>query len=335
MSPAREAGELFDGPNGPARTGSRWPALTEALKLKGCPLRPYLAQRFPLRKPIFEQYKETAAGPLVVPGDPSMGGGTGAVGGAFDHLVRFLVDPQPELFLPATGALRFGGRMPTALVELATSLGVSRSPFDAPVVTTRFEGPRAPSAQDPEVLARGCWALSYLTELGRGIPPERSPLAQFDPRTVSGDDLFGLASSAALDQLAALRTQAEKVLLPALASRPGVWAVGPTFEGSALMNADADLIAAGTLVEIKTVLGSKRKDGSRYAVLDAPMLFQMVGYTLLDFHDDFAIREVALFNARYGHLAVWDLQALLDSLAGCPVDLSTLRADFAHFLHKG
>ncbi|MFQ6396640.1 hypothetical protein ACLMAJ_24645 [Nocardia sp. KC 131] len=40
-----------------------------------------------------------------------------------------------------------------------------------------------------------------------------------------------------------------------------------------------------------------------YIVLDALMLFQMVGYALLDFQDEFTIREVTFFNARYGHPA--------------------------------
>ncbi|OZM70294.1 hypothetical protein CFN78_25530 [Amycolatopsis antarctica] len=159
-------------------------------------------------------------------------------------------------------------------------------------------------------------------------------LAMLDPATVSGDDLLSLASPAALDQLAALREQAEAVLVPALATRTGTWSVGPTFTGSVLMNADADLIAAGTLVEIKTVLGSKRADGSRYATLDAKVLFQILGYALLDFHDEFTIREVALFNARFGHLAIWNLQDLLDGAAGRPVELSSLRAEFEEFLRN-
>jgi hypothetical protein len=334
MTPARGVGEPFSTPKVRVSWSSRWPALTEALKLRDCPLKPFLVELFPHTKPIFERYKESV-GPLVVSGDTTTGGGTGAVGGAYDHLVRFLIEPQPDVLLPAIGAARFGGRMPMALAELAVRLGThapSLKSLDGPAAVTEFDGPRFPTTREPELLARGCWALSYLTELGRGVPPERSPLAALDSRSVSGADLLELASPAALGQLAALREQAEEVLLPALASRVGRWAVGPTFEGSKLMNADADLIAAGTLVEIKTVLGSKRKDGSRYAVLDAHMLFQLVGYVLLDFHDEFNIREVALFNARYGDLATWDLQELLDSLAGHPVDLSTLRSEFARLL---
>ncbi|MFI6958231.1 hypothetical protein ACIBJI_32780 [Nocardia sp. NPDC050408] len=41
----------------------------------------------------------------------------------------------------------------------------------------------------------------------------------------------------------------------------------------------------------------------RDTVLDALMLFQMVGYALLDFQDEFTIREVTFFNARDGHPA--------------------------------
>lgn len=322
-----------------ARSGGRWPALTRALQTSHGPLMPWLADRFPTRnrRPVFTRYRDSV-GPILVPaGAASTGGGSGAVGGSFDYLVRFLVEPRP-VNLPAIGAHRFRGRMPTALAELSARLGAAPpSPAElfGPPTATVFDGPQSPTMPDAELLARGCWALSLLTELARGVPPDRSPLAELDRRTVSGDDLLGLALPAALDQLAALREQAESVLLPALSAQVGRWVVGPTFEGSALMNADADLIAAGTLLEIKTVLGSTRTDGTRYATIDAQMLFQLLGYVLLDFHDEFAIHEVALFSARYGHLAVWDLQELLDTVAGHPVDVPALRAEFERFLHDG
>ncbi|GLZ28069.1 hypothetical protein Lesp02_02590 [Lentzea sp. NBRC 105346] len=320
------------------RLHSEWPALTEALKPAGSSLRVFLAERFPHTKPVFQHYKDSV-GPLVVPAGPGTAGvGTGTVGGAFDWLVDFLVHPAPDMHLPAVGARRYGARMPAALVELAALLQTREPVEDGRAgqgAVSEFDGPCSGTTVDPELLARGCWALSLLTELGRGVPPERSPLAELNPAIVTGRDLLGMASDAALDQLTALRQQAESVLLPALASRVGRWAIGPTFEGSALMNADADLIAAATLVEIKTLLGGKRKDGTRYATLDGPTLFQMLGYVLLDFSDRFAIRELMLFNARYGHIATWDVSQLLHTLAGHPVDLQALRTEFAAFLRSG
>ncbi|WP_157182813.1 hypothetical protein [Sciscionella marina] len=318
-----------------------WPALTEALKLKDCPLKSWLVERFPSTntKAVFQAYKNSV-GPIRVPASAEpAGGGSGAIGGSFDYLVRFLVDPHPDIELPAAGARRFGGRMPTAVAELAARVGAQPPPLGestSDTAATRFDGPCVPEPRDTELLARSCWALSLLTELYRGVPPERSPLAvAVNPHTVDAEALLALASAAALDQLAALREQAETILLPALASKRGPWAVGPVFSGSALMNADADLIAAGTLVEIKTLLGSKRQDGTRYATLDAQVLFQMLGYVLLDFDDEFGIHELKLFNARYGHLATWPIQELLDILAGRPIELASLRAEFKQFLRTG
>lgn len=328
------------GPASDVPGSSGWPALTNALKLKDCPLKPWLSEHFPAAntKGVFQRYKESV-GPLRAPDSAApTGGGTGAVGGSFDYLARFLLEPQPDIDLPAAGAHRYGGRMPTALTELAETLDTcapSAEERDSAVPVTTFPGPQPTRPRDPELLARGCWALCLLTELGRNVPLARSPLAELNPHTVSGNDLLGLASPAALDQLAHLREQAETTLLPALDSRHGQWAMGPVFAGSPLMNADADLIAAGTLVEIKTMLGSKRKDGSRYATLDAQVLFQMLGYVLLDFTDEFAIRELMLFNARYGHIATWPLQELLDTLAGQPVNLAALRGEFEQFLRNG
>ncbi|MCK2245206.1 MULTISPECIES: hypothetical protein [unclassified Crossiella] len=332
---ARNAG---GGPKLELHFSSGWPALTEALKQPGSPLKGFFADLFPNTKTVFQRYKDSV-GALVVPASTeALGGGMGTVGGAFDWLVDFLLCPHPDLHLPAVGAGRCGHRMPRALAELAGILA-TRAPSEdtrgGQDRVSEFDGPHAGTAVDPELLARGCWALALLTELGRGVAIERSPLAAVDPTTVTGHHLLDMASSVALDQLAALRRQAEAVLLPALAGYVGRWAISPTFDGSVLLNADADLIAAGTLVEIKTLLGSKRKDGSRYATLDSQTLFQMIGYVLLDFQDAFKIREIMLFNARYGHVATWPVHDLLSGLAGHPVDLAATRTEFRTFLLSG
>lgn len=108
-----------------------------------------------------------------------------------------------------------------------------------------FEGPSIPSGANPGMLACACWALSLLTEFSRGVALQQSPLARLQLATVCSEDLLGLAPPAALDQLSRPREQAEQVLLPALRTRRGAWIVGPTFDGSVIMNADADLVAAG------------------------------------------------------------------------------------------
>lgn len=85
--------------------------------------------------------------------------------------------------------------------------------------------------------------------------------------------------------------------------------------------ADADFVAAGLLVELKTGLGDKRADASRRAGLEGTTLYQIIGYALLDFSDQFAIDTLGLYSARYGHLALWPLPELLSELAGRTVDL--------------
>jgi hypothetical protein len=51
--------------------------------------------------------------------------------------------------------------------------------------------------------------------------------------------------------LAAFREVFASTLLPSLGQRPGRWVLGPTFTGSALVKADADLIVAGLLLDLK------------------------------------------------------------------------------------
>lgn len=314
---------------------SGWRSLTAELGASGSPLREFLAARLPNTKEVYAQYRD-AAGPLLVSADGDVNAGT--LGGAFDWLVRFLAHPDPGFTLASVGAARYGGRMLGALHELAAVLGCAQPVPPEPEATalgTEFDGPRTGSSVEPATLARACWALALLTEVGRGVPTENSPLARLRPDTVTAEELLGLAPAAAIEQLAACREQAEASLLPVLRERTGRWTLGPLFDGSELIAADADLIASGTLVEIKTSLGNKRKDGTRHTSLDRATLLQLVGYVLLDFDDHYALRELLLFQARYAYVVVWDLHELLHTLAGRSVDLSALRVEFARFLRAG
>jgi hypothetical protein len=101
-------------------------------------------------------------------------------------------------------------------------------------------------------------------------------------------------------------------------------AIGPVFAGSEIMQGDADLIAGGLLTELKTT--------SKKPSLEVTDLWQILGYVLMDYVDEFAITDVALFSARYGYLARWNLNVLLAQLAGRPVTVAELRLEFQALL---
>lgn len=304
----------------------RWPPLTAALKDTRSPVRAFLDQRFPNTREIQRRYRDSA-GPLRTDGRAN----PGTIGGAFDWTIRFLAHPCPDLQLALLGATH-APAIGRALWELARLLGFVIDDDGHATVGSRFTGPVAGSLVEPELLARGCWALALLTDLFRvGLTPT-SPLAGVDLRASTADQLLSMAPNDGVAELIALRVDAERVLLPALATRRGSWALGPTFAGSRLMNADADLIAAGLLLELKTNLGNKRADGRRQASLDGQTILQLLGYVLLDLTDEFAVSEIGVYNARYAHLSTWSLADVLQELAGRAIDLAAERSAFKRLL---
>jgi hypothetical protein len=213
-----------------------------------------------------------------------------------------------------------------ALEELADMLGMTGPDLNRSSET--FTGPVLGNRTDPELLARACWALTLLTEVYRAGPAIAAlgPLAPYTGRFAtppSAAALFELAPSAALSQLTEFRHVFETVLLPAPAERRGTWALGPTFQGSALMNADADLIAAELLLDLKT---------SKKLTLGVKDVLQVIGYALLDFDDEFGIREAGIFAARYAYLSTWDLSSLLSELSLREVRLQSVRQEFRRLL---
>lgn len=307
-----------------------WRPLTAELRDSKSPVTVFIKQRFPHLKEVRRQYRDNV-GALVV---DSGGSNARTIGEAFDWAVRFLLHPQPSLTLALVGVARRYPQLAHAANEMAQDLGIepSSSALGARL-GTRFDGPTAGSATDEETLIRGCWALALLTQVYRlgGIHPN-SDLATLDVDRVRATDLLDLTPPAALEELHHLCTLARSALLPALADRKGPWVIGPTFEGSKIMNADADLIADGLLIDLKANLGDKRADGTRRASLDATTLYQILGYLLLDFSDEFTIDYVGLYAARYGHLTTWHLPELLDELAGRSVELAAERPAFAELL---
>jgi len=292
--------------------------LTYELAQKDSPIRRFFDDRLaPGLKDVQAAYRK-AAGPLLVPGVPREAADAGTIGTAADWMMRFLVHPNPSLRLAAQGASLC--EMLPALKELAFMLGLQDGGAE------EFTGPAERAGTEPELLCRACWGLALLTEVYRRGPGIAAvgPLSRIPD--ASATSLLEAAPQAGLAQLAALRDVMESALLPAIASRQGLWAVGPVFAGSQIMPGDADLVAAGLLVELKTT--------AKKPSLGVTDLWQILGYVLMDYEDDFAITDVALFSARYGYLAQWNTRTLVQQLAGRPLTTAALRSEFRALLEE-
>jgi hypothetical protein len=311
----------------------RGPLTAEIAKVDS-PVRGFLNDRFTNGLRDVQRRYRVAAPPLVVPAASPGDANAGTVGTAADWLLRFLLHPQPDMHLAELGVMQCAYAnidLEAALVDIIESVGASGSSMAAyPVSEERrltFTGPLPGSTLDPVRLARCCWALALLSEAWRGGPAVamRGPLGRFrDHSRVRGDDLLEVAPPAGLDQLAKLQRVSESVLIPQLASRRGPWTLGPTFSGSQLLSADADLIAAGLLLDLKTT--------AKKPSLGITDIFQVIGYTLLDFDDEYHIDTLGIFSARYAYLATWRLPALLYELAGHKINLWATRNEFRQML---
>lgn len=306
-------------------TTRRWPNLTRALDDPLSPARrsvdELIADRAALRQ-MQRDYTRSAGDQRVV----GLGANPGTIGTAFDISLRFVYAPAPSMALAVAGAAHLGKATVHAAAELITLLGGRVAPPSAnePITPT---WPSAPLS-DPELLSRGCWALALLTEVYRAGPIPGTVIDRYahGPETPTAVGLLELAPPEAITELGKLLDLAHEQLLPHLRARPAPWYVGPTFTLSTALPADADLIADKTLIEIKTGLGRKTNDGERAASLGLGALRQLLGYVLHDVDDTYCLREVGVYDARFGYLALWQLQDALDLLAGRAVDLPAERA---------
>ncbi|MFE1596875.1 hypothetical protein [Nocardia sp. NPDC058705] len=274
--------------------------LSAALRDKTSPLREYLHERFPHTRGVQAEYRREA-GPLLV---DTGGANPATLGAAFDFSVRFLLVPDHAPVLPLLGF--FGHPRESAVVE--SVIGTAQAAV-------------APTAPDVDRLSRACWALALCTDVyRRGLLRDSALDTLLRTGRFTPDHLLSLTPPDAIRQLWELRGLAEDHLLPHL--HPPTFP-GPTFDASTLCNADADLISAGLLLDLKTHLGPKnQRTGVRSDSLSSNDLYQAIAYALFDHTNTYALTHVGIYSARYAHLATWPLPTLLTTLAGRDIDIA-------------
>lgn len=165
-----------------------------------------------------------------------------------------------------------------------------------------------------ELLERYCVVLSLYEMIYRsGRVPEFLHLptttAPFVPTTI--DDLLAVPQPHWIDDLCTLSwaffdDNAD------LLGRPTI--LNPTFDGSAHVggadaDADADMIVDDCLVDVKLTIDSGLKKLGAW-------LYQLLGYTLLDYSDRYGIRNVALYMPRQRTWFRWSIEDLMEKLGG-------------------
>lgn len=303
-------------------------ALTYEIKTRNSPVAQWLAATFPHYKEIQTGFRTAAGQARVLPGKQVSPGTQGA---AIDFWLRMLVDAHLSIDLPLTGLMSRHAPGLQAGLELLGELAGGQIPSNvgAGEVELRMR-PVAFTGRSDQWWARVCYALALLVELYRAPSVERSRLMRLDPSSTA-DDLLALANDDEVADMIAMRDLALDRLLPALPAGPVT--TGMTFDGSADLNADADLIAGGMLVDFKAGQGgSPRADGTRAASLARSDLDQLLGYALMDYSDTYRLNAVAIYAVRFGYLAAWPLDQLCTQMAGHPVDFPALRREFAHVL---
>jgi hypothetical protein len=264
----------------------------------------YLRTNFPNVKPLQAEYK-TLAGDLVV---DSLGANAANVGTAIDLIVRLILEPDatPE---SALAIFPFNATYHEVVNELAALAG---------------------EPSDSEIAARAAWALALCVSAyraGAAWAPLIPEMVQSNDFTV--DTMLEQADDAAIAELVALKKLAEERLIPKLT---GPLSLGPTFDlskrGPAQRIAgEADLIAGGLLVDVKTTLAPKNSAGLRPDVLKADNLYQLLGYALLDYSNQYDIQRVGIFSARYGALTEWPLERVTSVMSGRGVDFPAARQE--------
>ncbi|MFE4594387.1 hypothetical protein [Streptomyces laurentii] len=101
---------------------------------------------------------------------------------------------------------------------------------------------------------------------------------------------------------------------------------GPVFAGSGdIGGADADYILGGLLLDCRATKDPRR--------LGREEIYQLAGYLLLDYDDQFGINQVGLYLSRQGGLITWQTADFLRRL-GTSAPLPQLRTQLRQHLHE-
>ncbi len=282
-------------------------SLTSMLAKRGLPLRDFFELYLPNCAYMQKEWKSCGKPTIIPEGQINWG----FVGAAFDYRMRyfFTVTP-PDHFNAAKGA-KFSPEIYLLFKEFSTNLTDFLSLND----------PRARvlSSESERQLLSYCYVLAIYESLFRARVAT-NPLFNL-PAGASTVDQLSMAPVAAIDDLYNL-TNAAVDTLKNLFVKPII--ANPTFTGSKdVGGADGDLIIENCLVEIKTTKATS---------LDKEMIYQLLGYVLLDYDDEYHMDEIGFYLSRVPALIKFPLEEAIEIMSNKAYNLINLRAEMRKLL---
>jgi hypothetical protein len=234
------------------------------------------------------------------------GADAGMVGTAFDYRLRFHLAPcRVKDFVAWQGAALLRKLDPSTEPPLARFF----SNLDT-LASKLAPAGRQLEADEERLLSTYCVVLAQIESVYRTrggwfphLPPAGTGKARPD-----AEPLLQLAPEATVEDVVSLSCSASDAmspLIPYVANGSLPYHPNPVFVGSsAIGGADADFIIATTIFELKT---TKTLDATSVS----KALLQLLGYSLLDYDDEYEIRRVGVYFARHGWVKAWPLWELL------------------------
>lgn len=293
-------------------------SLTSHLQDAHSPFRRFMQEHFPHTHSITEVCKGRLASTTTI--RPAAVVPYATLGQAIDYRMRYYFAVTPSNRLVAwLGAIKLADgplvdRAPEGKVqilvgemdELTLSTDIIRGFFQSLDKVLRRTNPVGHRLEydDETNLLRHCVVLGLFEEVFRAGPRVGSPL--FSPQAKKTlHALLAVAEPHWLDDLCAMswafyHTFDDHLLSSAV--------LNPTFAGSRdVGGADADLILDGCLVDVKATINPR---------VDPLWLYQLLGYVLLDYPDEYRLRTVGIYLARQQILLQWPLDEIIATLAG-------------------
>ena len=311
-------------------------SLTSVLEDRNSKVRGFFEERFPNTNKVIRKANAQLRRVETIRPDEKVPWGRdtwGTIGTAFDYRMRyhFAVTPSEELVAWKGASIAAGNIaevMPALTEEIVAEIISGRPTLTEESVENFFsdlDGLLAdvqpskihPSLQQERLLLRYCVALALFEQIRRAGPKvfSTSPLFSIGENP-STEELLSLAEECWIDDLYAL-TQGMARICDVTTFRNVV--LNPTLSGSSYVGgADADLILDNCLLDIKCSINIKKLQ-----------LYQVLGYVLLDLHDEYAIERVGFYMARQCQPVIWDLDDLIERLMVTPQPLELLREEIS------